>query len=252
VTRTDVRPIRRVLLLGGTSEIGLATLRSLRLGAGAEVILAGRDASALAAAARSLPATVVTSVDAFDALDPDSALAVVRRAFDAGPVDVVLPAFGVLGERDVAVPDPAGARDLLTVNVVAQSMVVLEAAARLRRQGHGCLVVFSSIAAVRPRKANYLYGAGKSALDALAEGLSDAVHGTGVRVVVVRPGFVTGRMTTGLRPAPFATTPATVGAVVAAAITAGTNGAVWVPAGLRMLAPVMRLTPRPLWRRQAR
>ncbi len=245
-------PLRRVLLLGGTSEIGLATLHALDLPAGAQVVLAGRDRSALAGVAAGLPARLQTSIDCFDALRPESTAAVVHRAFAAGQVDVVLPAFGVLGDQEQMTRDPRGAEELLTVNVLAQARAVLEAAAAMRRQGHGTLVVFSSIAAVRPRRANFVYGASKAALDALGQGLRDALHDTGVHVVVVRPGFVIGRMTAGMRPAPLSSTPEAVAAAVAAAVRRGRGGTVWVPASLRLLADAMRLVPRPIWRHAPR
>jgi decaprenylphospho-beta-D-erythro-pentofuranosid-2-ulose 2-reductase len=112
-------------------------------------------------------------------------------------------------------------------------------------------VVLSSVAAVRPRKANFVYGAAKAGLDSFARGLADSLHGTGVRVVLVRPGFVTGRMTAGMSPAPLASTPEQVGAATAAALRAG-QATVWIPASLRGLAVGLRLIPRPAWRRVSR
>jgi decaprenylphospho-beta-D-erythro-pentofuranosid-2-ulose 2-reductase len=122
----------------------------------------------------------------------------------------------------------------------------------MRRRGSGTVVVLSSVAAVRPRKFNSVYGATKAGLDAFARGYADSLHGTGVRVLLVRPGFVIGRMTEGMRPAPLATTPERVGAAVAAALREHRRSGkevVWVPAPLAALAAVMRLIPRPLWRR---
>ena len=51
--------------------------------------------------------------------------------------------------------------------------------------------MLSSVAAERPRASNAVYGAAKAGLDSLAQGLADAIAGSGVRVLVVRPGFVT-------------------------------------------------------------
>jgi decaprenylphospho-beta-D-erythro-pentofuranosid-2-ulose 2-reductase len=96
-----------------------------------------------------------------------------------------------------------------------------------------------------------VYGAAKAGLDAFARGLADSLHGSGVRVVLVRPGFVTGRMTAGMQPAPLATTPAKVGAATAAALRGGKD-AVWIPAPLAGLAVALRLVPRPAWRRVSR
>jgi decaprenylphospho-beta-D-erythro-pentofuranosid-2-ulose 2-reductase len=96
-----------------------------------------------------------------------------------------------------------------------------------------------------------VYGAAKAGLDAFARGLADSLHGSGVRVVLVRPGFVTGRMTAGMPPAPLATTPAKVGAATAAALRDG-KSAVWIPATLAGLSVALRLVPRRAWRRVSR
>ncbi len=79
-------------------------------------------------------------------------------------------------------------------------------------------------------------------------GYADELHGTGVRLLLVRPGFVTGRMTEGMTPAPMATTPGAVAAAVAAALRAK-KSTVWAPAPLAGLAIAMRLVPRTIWRK---
>jgi decaprenylphospho-beta-D-erythro-pentofuranosid-2-ulose 2-reductase len=117
----------------------------------------------------------------------------------------------------------------------------------MRKRGRGTIVVLSSVAAVRPRRFNSVYGATKAALDAFARGYADSLHGAGVRVLVVRPGFVIGTMTEGRAPAPLATTPGAVGVAVARALR-GSKSVVWVPAPLAGLAAVMKLIPRPVWR----
>lgn len=239
----------RVLLIGGTSEIGLAILDSLRLSPDAEVLLAGRDAERMTAAAASLPGRIKTL--GYDATDPDAAQALVTAAFADGTVDLVISAAGVLTPQELMDEAPERAAALIQTNFTSHVTTLLGAAARMRGAGHGTIVVLSSVAAIRPRKANFVYGAAKSGLDAFARGLADSLRSSGVRVLLVRPGFVVGRMTAGMPPAPLATTPAQVGTAVAAAL-AGSAAVVWVPAALRPFAVVMRLIPRPLWRRMRR
>jgi len=239
----------RVLLLGGTSEIGLAILAALPAPSDTEVMLAGRDEQRLAAAGKELPFRC--TVLGFDALAPASHQAVIEAAFAGGPVDVVIAATGVLIAQDDVDRDPALAAQMIETNFTSHVTTLLAAATRMRAQASGTIVVLSSIAAVRPRKANFVYGAAKAGLDAFARGLTDALAGTGVRVLLVRPGFVTGRMTAGMEPAPLSSTPAQVGAAVAAAL--GTNAtSLWVPRSLAAAAAVMRLVPRSLWRRARR
>jgi decaprenylphospho-beta-D-erythro-pentofuranosid-2-ulose 2-reductase len=239
----------RVVLLGGTSEIGLAILAALDAPPDTEVVLAGRDEQRMLAAAKELPYAVRTLP--YDAVALDTHAALIGEAFAAGPVDLVISAAGVLVSQDLLERDPLAAGRLVETNFTSHVTTVLAAAGRMRTQGHGTIVVLSSVAAIRPRRANLVYGAAKAGLDAFARGLADSLHGTGVRVLLVRPGFVTGRMTAGMEAAPLATTPAAVGAAVAAAL-AGSSATVWVPRSLAALAVALRLVPRPLWRKLRR
>ena len=208
--------LRRVLLLGGTSEIGLGILAALGLPPGTEVLLAGRDEQRMLAAGKELGGRVRTLP--FEATALGSHQALIDAAFAEGPVDLVISAAGVLTPQQQLDHDPLAAGRLVETNFTGHVSTLLAAVARLRTQGHGTVVVLSSVAAIRPRRANFVYGAAKAGLDAFARGLADSLHGTGVHVLLVRPGFVTGRMTAGMPPAPLATTPAAVGAAVAAAL----------------------------------
>ena len=235
----------RVLLLGGTSEIGLAILAALGAPPGTEVLLAGRDLDTLARAGAALPYQV--QVIHYDALEFGAHEAFVKDVFSGGPVDLVISAAGVLIPQPELDQDPGRAATLIGTNLTGHVTTLLACASQLRAQGHGTIVVLSSIAAVRPRRANLVYGAAKAGLDSFGRGLADALSGSGVRVLLVRPGFVTGRMTTGMSPAPLATTPSAVGQAVAGAL--GARGrTVWVPRPLALLATAMRLVPPPLWR----
>ena len=237
----------RILLLGGTSEIGIAILAALRAPRETEVLLAGRDEEVLAVTGKALPYQIRTL--AFDATDISSHAALIDSAFAAGAVDVVISAAGVLIPQPTLDRDPLEAGRMVETNFTGHVTTLLAAAGHLRGQGHGTIVILSSAAAVRARKASFVYGAAKAGLDAFGQGLSDAMHGTGVRVLLVRPGFVKGRMTAGMPAVPLATTPAAVGAAVAAALARKEQTAVWVPGSLRVLAPALRLVPRPVWRR---
>ena len=239
----------RILLLGGTSEIGLAILSALAAPAGTEVILAGRDEQRLAAAGKELRYRVRTVP--YDAMDTGGHQAFADAVFAAGPLDMVISAAGVLIPQDEVERDVRRAAEMIETNFTGHVTSLLAIAARMRARGRGTIVVLSSVAAVRPRKANFVYGSAKAGLDAFARGLADSLHGTGVHVLLVRPGFVTGRMTAGMSPAPLATTPEQVGAATAAALRRG-RAAVWIPAPLGGLALALRLFPRPAWRRVSR
>lgn len=239
----------RVLLLGGTSEIGLAILEALPLAPDTEVILAGRDEARMAQLGSRLPCRVSTRFYEATALDTHQAFA--DEAFAAADIDIVVSAVGMLVSQADLDRNPRRAGTLVETNLTSHVTTLLAVAAHLRTQRHGTVVILSSVAAVRPRKANFVYGATKAGLDAFARGLADSLHGSGARVLLVRPGFVAGRMTAGLTPAPLATTPEQVAAAAATALARGTD-TVWVPRRLAALAALMALVPRSLWRRLSR
>ncbi|MDN5934472.1 MAG: SDR family NAD(P)-dependent oxidoreductase [Pseudonocardia sp.] len=241
-----------VLVLGGRSEIGLEVAR--RLAPGSTMVLAARRSTDLDDEEKSLldaGAAAVARVE-FDADEVARHRAVLDAVVAAhGRLDTVVVAFGILGEQPRAERDVEHALAVVHTDYVAHVAVLTHLAQILRKQGSGRLVVFSSVAGARVRRANYVYGSAKAGLDGFASGLADALHGTGVRLLLVRPGFVIGRMTEGMAPAPFSSTPAQVAEATVRALRAG-RGEVWVPAVLQPLFGVLRHVPRALWRRMPR
>ncbi|GAA4745322.1 SDR family NAD(P)-dependent oxidoreductase [Modestobacter marinus] len=247
-----------VLLLGGRSEIGLELAERLVRDGARRVLLAARRSGALDAEEARLRAAGATEVQRleFDADDLTGHEQLLTAALDpAGGGDpmstVAVLAFGVLGDQARAEVDAGHAVAVVSTDYLAQVSVLTHLARLMRAGGGGRIVVFSSVAGVRVRRANYVYGSAKAGLDGFASGLTDALHGTGVRLLLVRPGFVVGRMTTGMSPAPLSSTPDQVAAAVADALRRD-RSVVWVPERLRLLAAVLRLLPRPIWRRMPR
>lgn len=232
-----------LLLVGGTSEIGLAIAR--RLGP-ERVWLLGRDRERLERVTAGLPAP---EIGLLDAARLDTHREAIESAFAAaGGFDVVVLAVGVLGAQAGLDADPGEAIEVMQVNFLGTGSLLLECLRALRRHGGGTLVLLSTVAVERPRASNPVYGAAKAGLDALAQGLSDSLAGSGVRVLVVRPGFVKTRMTAGRKPAPFATTPEAVASATVAALR-GRAGTIWVPRRLRPVFAVLRHLPRAIYRR---
>ncbi|MFE5908917.1 decaprenylphospho-beta-D-erythro-pentofuranosid-2-ulose 2-reductase [Streptomyces wedmorensis] len=237
-----------LLVLGGTSEIGLATARRLIARRTRTVWLAGRPSPALTAAAdslRRLGAEVHTVP--FDALDTASHEERLGKVFTEGGIDMVLLAFGVLGDQASDESDPVAAVRVAQTNYTGAVSSGLVCAGALQAQGHGSLVVLSSVAGERARRADFIYGSSKAGLDVFAQGLGDALYGTGARVMVVRPGFVRSRMTAGRAPTPLATTPEAVASAIELGLRRRSE-TVWVPGVLRMVMAAVRHVPRPLFR----
>lgn len=171
--RDGLGSVQSALVLGGTSEIALATVRALLEERARKVVLAVRDPENSQEAVDSLRAGGSADVDAvpFDALRSEEHQTLVDDIFDRhGDFDLVLLAFGVLGDHAESERDPEKARLVVDTNFTGAVSVGVPVAQRLRAQGHGALVVLSSVAAERARKANFVYGASKAGLDAFAQG----------------------------------------------------------------------------------
>lgn len=259
-----------LLVLGGTSEIGLATARRLIAHRTRTVWLAGRPSPALHAAADDLRGRgAYVQTVAFDALDTASHETVLGKIFTEGDIDMVLLAFGIPGDQERDEEEPLAAVRVAQTNYTGAVSAGLVCAGALQAQGHGSLVVLSSVAGERARRADFIYGSSKAGLDVFTQGLGDALHGTGVHVMVVRPGLVVpnaaavraaggrgaGERGTGgpLATIPFTRTPlVTTPGAVADAIVAGLrrrSETVWVPGALRAVMSALRHVPRPLFRR---
>ena len=173
--------VQSVLVLGGGSDIALATLRELVQRRARTVVLAARDPEALRATADELRAAGATTVEtiAFDARDTASHDAFVADVFDrVGDIDLALVAFGVLGDQEEAEHDGRAAVDIAEVNYVGSVSVTVPIAQRMRTQGHGTIVALSSVAGERARRSNFVYGSSKAGMDAFFQGLGDSLVGS--------------------------------------------------------------------------
>ena len=243
--------MQSVLVLGGGSDIALATVRELVGRRVRTVVLAARDPDRLAAIAEELRAAGATRVEtvAFDARDTAAHGAFVEDMFVRfGDIDLALLAFGVLGDQDTSEREGAAAIDVAAVNYVGMVSVAVPLAQRMREQGHGTIVALSSVAGERARRSNFVYGSSKAGMDAFFQGLGDSLVGTGVNVMIVRPGFVHTKMTEGLDAAPLSTTANAVAAAIVRGLERGSE-VVWVPGTLRYVMSALRHIPRPIFRR---
>lgn len=232
----------RVLLLGGASEIGLAIVEEFVARGADEVVLAGRPGSPHReqALAQVGSAGVRTTWLDFDAADTESHDAVLAEAFER-PVDVAIVAFGVLGD-EATWRDQAQTVRLAQTNFTGALSVGVLLGQQLGAQGHGTLIALSSVAGERVRRSNPVYGATKAGMDGFYLQLGVLLKPAGVRVLVVRPGVVVGRMTAGRGPVPLSTTPQRVARAVFRALAAG-RPVVRVPAAFGTVMAVYRHLP---------
>lgn len=251
--RNALGSYQRVVVLGGTSAIAMATVsRWAATSPGLEVVLAARPSDKRDGVVAELTAqgarveAVDLDVEADPAVQQVAMAAVYGR--DRPDVDVVLVAFGVLGDQEQAWQDPAAALRMIDVNMRSAILHGVLAANRLRVQGHGALVLLSTVAGERVRRSNFVYGATKAGADDFYRGLAQAVAPSGVQVLIVRPGFVRSPMTQGLADAPLAVDPQDVAAVVDEGLRSGRE-VVWAPGPMRWVMAGLRALPTPVFRR---
>jgi decaprenylphospho-beta-D-erythro-pentofuranosid-2-ulose 2-reductase len=240
-----------ILLLGGTSEIGLAICERYLRTAPARIVLAalpddpGRDdavAQMKAAGARS-----VELID-FDAVDTDTHPKVIDEAFSGGDVDVAIVAFGLLGDAEELWQNQRKAVQIAEINYTGAVSAGVLLGEKMRAQGFGQIIAMSSAAGERVRRSNFVYGSTKAGLDGFYLGLGEALREHGVRVLVIRPGQVRTRMSAHVKEAPLTVNKEDVAEL---AVTSAAKGKelVWAPPAFRYVMMVLRHIPRPIFRK---
>lgn len=229
----------RILVFGGASELATAIVNEIA-DDDAHLVLLGRSDSPHRAQAQMVLSRFrrIEWVD-FDATATDTHPELVARLF-ADPVQIAVVAFGILGDRD-AWRDQRRAVDIARTNFVGAISIGSLLASHMQAAGQGQIIALSSVAGERVRRTNLLYGATKAGMDGFYTQLGVELADTGVKVLVVRPGAVRGRMTAGRR-VPLSVTPAAVGRAVATGLARGQT-MVRVPAVFTPIQAVYRNLP---------
>jgi len=249
--RNATYEFQNIVLFGGTSDIGLAIVAELVTQCTRNVVLACRDTYAGDAVATdfSRPHGCEIHVVKWDATELEGHVECVGTiAKLVGDLDVVVMAAGTLGSQMQYDDNPADIGNAVITNMAGPMTTIAASARHMREQGHGQIVVLSSIAGVRVRSTNHVYGSTKAGLDAYAQGLSDHLHRSGVHTTIVRPGFVVGRMTNGMKPMPFPTTPKEVATDTVHGIHMKKR-VVYTPKPLTYLGLLIKHIPNGIWRR---
>lgn len=248
--RNGIGVPQHIVLFGATSEIGQAIVRrTMRPGIG-RVTLVARDIDGAARFGEDLGGDDGPDIDVvrYDAADHASAAAVVEECCSRDDIDVAVVAQGVLGHGVDYLGSPEKVADVMSVNATATMSLLCALAARMKRQGSGRIVLLSSVAGLRVRKGNPVYGASKAAVDGFALALDHELAGSGVSILVVRPGFVVSRMTAGMPKPPFSATPDSVAEAVDRSLNTRAS-VVHVPSLLRWVFGIFRVLPQAVWRR---
>ncbi|MCG5470244.1 SDR family oxidoreductase [Micromonospora sp. LAH09] len=193
------RLAQRVAIVTGASRgIGLAIAQRL-VAEGARVGLTARRPEALAEAVAALGGSAYAVAVPGRSDDPEHRAQAVHQVGEAfGPVDLLVNNTGINPVHGPLIGlDPAAARKILDVNVIATLGWVQEVCAAGMAERGGCVVNVSSIAGLAPSPGIAFYGVSKAALNHLTASLAVELGPT-VRVNAVAPGVVKTRFAAAL------------------------------------------------------
>ena len=193
---------KRIVIVGSTSAIAEHCVRLWLAKQPTDLTLVGRDAQRIERVAIDLkvrcPQSDIRVVQA-EFLAPEAINATVRNIVKSGPVDIVLIAHGSLPEQTECQNNLQSCRDALEINGVSPVLYAEAFANEMEKANHGTIALIGSVAGDRGRKSNYVYGAAKGLLTRYAQGLQHRFAGSGVKVVLIKPGPTDTPMTAHLK-----------------------------------------------------
>lgn len=239
-----------IALFGGASDMGLAVVEEFLSRGSAKVILAARAGESLDdahARLRQAGASEVIAVE-FDAVDFDSHPRVVEEIFSHGDIDIAIVAFGILGDNEQQWTNQRLAVQAAQVNFTGAVSVGVLLADHMKKQGYGQIIAFSTVAGEMVRRSNFVYGSTKAGLDGFYRMLGEALRGTGVRVLTVRPGQVRTNMTKDLDDAPLTVNKEDVAKAIAKAVD-DRKTLIWVHPLFRPIMLILKNLPQAVIRK---
>ena len=242
--RNGLGKIQNVVLVGGSSEIGLELVRQLPVSNDAQLVLIGRSSKEVQSLRNVYSRVEFFELDLLSSFDGEK---ITSSVFKNSDIDVIIFASGIFGSQ-INLDKDVKIKELLTVNTGSQIRLLCSFAKRMKLQAHGRMLIISSVAAMRPRVSNYTYGASKAAIDFFARGLRNDLRHFGVGVSILRPGFVHTKMTAGLKVAPFALNAVDVGRLGVRGMFSDKE-LIYAPGILRYVMFVLRLWPSSILKR---
>ncbi|MEH6570050.1 MAG: SDR family NAD(P)-dependent oxidoreductase [Halioglobus sp.] len=236
--------MKNILVFGATSAICHELLK-LYAHSGANFSLLARNGAKLAAVADDLVARggTVAGQSCFDfSLWEKLEAAVADAKAELGHIDLILVAHGTLPDAEKCEASMAAVKTCMEDNFTSAAIIIQSAAGLLATQGAGTLAVLSSVAGDRGRKSNYVYGAAKSGIDTLLQGLQGRFFGTDIRVVNIKPGMIESPMTQGMESGALWSTPQAIAPAIHKAIAKGRR-VCYVPGYWRLIMLVIRCLP---------
>jgi decaprenylphospho-beta-D-erythro-pentofuranosid-2-ulose 2-reductase len=242
--------MKRILIMGATSAIAEAAGRQFAR-RGDSLFLVARNAQRLQAVVDDLRVRGAHMVHGYvlDAADIDGYPALLEAAVaKMDGIDAALIAHGTLSDQTACQSSISLLLHDFTTNALSFMALCTYLANHFEIQRHGVIAVISSVAGDRGRRSNYVYGSAKAAVTAFASGLRQRLYSKGVRVVTIKPGFVSTPMTAPFKKGALWASPQTVAASIVRAIDRG-SPVVYTPWFWRPIMSVIKALPEFIFRR---
>lgn len=237
--------MQRIVIFGATSGIAEAVARDFAKESAA-FVLVGRNGVALEDIKNDLIVRGATSVNVLvaDLADVVSLATLCHKAQETlGGIDVAVIAHGTLPDQAVSIASSVAMFEVMQVNSLSPAALMVELGLIMSEQGHGSLVILSSVAGDRGRPSNFVYGASKSLLSTLGEGMALGLKDKGVNVLVVKPGFVDTKMTAAFKKGPLWASASDVGGAIVKAVKAGKSGVLYTPRFWELIMLIVKFAP---------
>ena len=242
---------KNIVIFGATSRIAECVAREFSA-RGDLLTLIGRNEAKLGLIAKDLTVRGAKEVRVHvqDLNKIEELPTLIDGLFEESSVDTVLVAHGVLPEQEVIQDDLPSVLNTLDLNFSSPMAISLEVVKRFEEKDAGSLAVITSVAGLRGRKSNYIYGTAKGALILFLQGLRNRVGKTNVRVIDVRPGFVDTPMTAHLKKGALFASPESVAKGIVLAIDKGKD-IVYLPWFWRWIMLIIKSIPEFLFKKMS-
>ena len=194
--------MKKIVIIGATSAIAEHCAKIWLENKAVDLTLLGRDMMRLDRVAADLkvrsPLSKIRTIQA-DFSAPRAITATVDDIVQSGDVDIVLIAHGFLPDQDNCQNDLSSCHAALDINGVSPVLYAEAFAKHMAKANHGSIAFIGSVAGDRGRKSNYIYGAAKGLVTRYAQGMQHRFAGSGVHVILIKPGPTDTPMTAHLK-----------------------------------------------------
>ena len=234
----DQNKYRNVILIGSTSEIGIAIVNELKINELETLTLVGRknpDPSIFKIKIKKINFIQVDFEDEEEIsksfISIDAIRAIDFAIFAAGYLP---PENSEFNQKEIT--------KTFQVNSISTIKYISHLTKYLLKQNNGDILYISSVAGLRPRIRNFTYGASKNLVEFYTKGLRNKYTDSGINFFIVRPGFVFTKMSNNFKPAPFAIDKRSVAKIVINGLNKKVLN-IYAPSILKYLFLILKLIP---------